>query len=105
MIPMCRYASQATQKNILMKTYVDILPLKYGVNSTLCHSFAMGPFCVMQLKWFTLLSAECCVSHLDVHILDNKTKTVKTKNSNAMVNFLPSFSMVKTVTNNPEITH
>ena len=41
------------------------------------------------------------MTHLDVHILHNRTNTVKTKNSNDMVNFLPNFSIIITVTNNP----
>ena len=41
------------------------------------------------------------VTNLDVHIFANKTNTLKTKNSNPMVNFLPILSIRNTVTNNP----
>ena len=43
----------------------------------------------------------CNFTNLDVHIFANKTKTLKTKNSNPMVNFLPILSIRNTVTNNP----
>jgi len=42
------------------------------------------------------------VTYLVVHIFDNKTNTVKTRNSSAMVYFLPSLSIMITVTNKPE---